>query len=257
MINTLIRHRDLILYKSLADLRAEARRYYISYAWWLLEPLLEMAVFYIIFNVLFSRGGPNFIQFLLVGLVAWKWFGTTVQHCGNSLIGSRGLIMQTSLPKVIFPTVLILTDTFKAAIVSVIVSILLFLTGFPPNQTYLALPLLLTTQLLFIMAVGFGLAAIVPFFPDLSILVSLLLRMLYFLSGVFFDPRNISGHKRELFFLNPMARLIDGYRGIFLHHRWPEAMPLLLISIISVLIIYLAAVFIKSKDTIYPRIVSQ
>jgi lipopolysaccharide transport system permease protein len=216
-----------------------------------------MLVFYIVFNVLLSRGGPDFIQFLLIGLIAWKWFGTTVQHCGNSLMGAKGLIGQAALPKLIFPTVFILTDTFKTIIVAVIVSFVLIATGFHPNQAYLALPILFLTQFLMITAVGYFLAAIVPFFPDLSILINLLLRMLWFLSGVFFDPKNISEAKQRLFFINPMARLINDYRGILMHQRWPEIFPLVLISIFSILLIIITTDFIRRYDKIYPRIVTQ
>ena len=119
-------HKDLICYKAWADLRAEARQYYIKYLWWVLEPILEMMVFYVVFGLLLSRGGPDFIQFLLIGLIVWKWFGTTVQHCGNSLMGAKVLINQTPLPKIIFPTVFILTDTFKAGIVCFLVCLILF-----------------------------------------------------------------------------------------------------------------------------------
>lgn len=238
-------------------MRSEARQYYIKYLWWILEPILEMLVFYTIFKVLLARGGPDYIQFLLIGLIAWKWFGTTVQHCGNSLMGAKALIGQAALPKIIFPTVFILTDTFKTIIVALIVCLVLFASGFHPNQAYLALPLLFLTQFLMIMATGYFLSAIVPFFPDLSILVTLLLRMLWFLSGVFFDPQNISEAKRELFFLNPMARLINEYRGILMHQRWPEITPLLWISMISILLIISTTGFIKRHDTVYPRIVTQ
>ena len=257
MIKILYKHRDLIFYKAWADLRSEARGYYIGYAWWIFEPVLEMLVFYVVFNVLFHRGGPNFIQFLLIGLIVWKWFGTTVQHCGNSMMGAKALIKQTALPKIIFPTIYFVTDTFKAAIVMLLVLVLLFATGFKPNQAYFALPILMISQFLLITAVGYTLAAIVPFFPDLSILVTLLLRMLWFISGVFFDPRNISESKRELFFLNPMALLIDNYRGILLHQEWPAVKPFLVISAVSILVIHLSANFISRKDTLYPRIVAQ
>lgn len=257
MITTIWEYRDLLLYKAWADLRAEARQYYIKYLWWFLEPILEMLVFYMVFSVLLARGGPDFIQFLLIGLIAWKWFGTTVQHCGNSLMGAKALISQTALPKIIFPTVFILTDSFKAAIVCLLVCLLLFLTGYLPNQAYFALPFLILTQLLLILAVGYFLSAIVPFFPDLGILINLFLRLLWFLSGIFFDPQNISEAKRELFFLNPMARLINDYRGVLMHQRWPELMPLMWISILSVLMIFLATGFIKRRDTLYPRIVAQ
>lgn len=258
MISTILKHKDLILYKSWAELRSEARRYYISYAWWIVEPLFEMTVFYLVFNVLMSRGGPNFVQFLLIGLIAWKWFGTTVQRCGNSIIANKGIIMQTSLPKIIFPTVFILTDTFKAIISAGLILILVIMSGFIPSLAYFALPALMVVQLLLIMAIGYSLAAVVPYFPDLGILISHLLRMFFFLSGIFWDPNNISNvlHRR-LFFLNPIALLINDYRGILLHAKWPNPMPLLVISAVSTFIIAAASQFIHNRDTLYPRIISQ
>lgn len=258
MLLTVYTHKDLILYKAWAELRAEARRYYISYAWWILEPVLEMLVFYLVFAVLLSRGGPNFVQFLLIGLIAWKWFQTTVQRCSNSILGARGLILQTALPKIIFPTVIVVTDTFKASIAATLIVFFLLSSGFSPNITYLALPGLILVQLLLIMAVGYSVAAIVPYLPDLGILISHLLRMLFFLSGIFWDPSNIASERhRELFFLNPMARLIDAYRGILLHERWPDPLPFAGITAAAILIIFLVSGFIRKRDTLYPRIVSQ
>jgi lipopolysaccharide transport system permease protein len=217
-----------------------------------------MLVFYLVFSVLLSRGGPNFVQFLLIGLISWKWFSSTVQHCGNSITNAKGLILQTSLPKIIFPTIFIITDAFKACIASGIILVFLFGSGFSPNPAYLALPLLIAVQLLLITAVGYSLAAVVPYLPDLGILISHILRMLFFLSGIFWDPNNIISEKhRELFFLNPMARLINDYRGILLHERWPEPVPLIIISIVSCMLILAAAQFIKVRDTRYPRIVNQ
>lgn len=258
MISNVLKYKDLIIYKSWADLRAEARRYYISYAWWIIEPMFEMVVFYLVFNVLMSRGGPNFVQFLLIGLIAWKWFGTTVHRCGNSIIGARALILQTSLPKIIFPTVFILTDTFKAILSAGLILVVLILSGFLPNVTYFALPALFVVQLLLIMAVGYSLAALVPYLPDLGILISHLLRMLFFVSGIFWDPNTISSDKhRALFFLNPIGLLINDYRGILLHGRWPEPVPLIVIAAVAIVITATAARFIHLKEALYPRMISQ
>jgi lipopolysaccharide transport system permease protein len=255
MITTLIDHKDLILYKSWADLRSEARRYYISYAWWILEPIMEMFIFYLVFGVLLVRGGENFIQFLLVGLVTWKWFGTTVQHCGISIISARGIISQSSLPKIIFPTVHIVTDSFKALIVLLLVIIFLVFTGFPINKTYVVIPFIAFIQVLLIMAVGYSLGAIVPYFPDLTIIIGLFLRIMFYLSGIFYDPSTISEDKRALLFLNPMAKIIDTYRGVLMHQAWPDPYPLIKIGLVSVFIIIGASTFIKRNDTIYPKIV--
>ena len=55
---------ELVFFKAYADLRAEADRYYISFLWWIVEPLLYMSAFYIIFEVVFHRGGPGFVPSL-------------------------------------------------------------------------------------------------------------------------------------------------------------------------------------------------
>ncbi len=131
------RHYHLILYKAWADLRSEARKFYLSYLWWILEPLFEMFIYYLVFAVLLNRGTPNFVQFLLIGLVAWEWFGTTVMHCGGSILGAKGLIQQASIPKFVFPTAAAVNDTFKAAIAMIMVEIFLLSSGFFPNIAYL------------------------------------------------------------------------------------------------------------------------
>ncbi len=256
-MRTVAAYWDLLLYKAWADLRSEARRYYISYLWWVLEPVLEMLVFYLVFAVLLQRGGPHFVQFLLVGLVVWKWFQTTVIHCGNSIVNSRGLIRQAAIPKVFFPSVVILTDTFKAMIAFSMVLVFLVSTGFPLNPAYAAIPVLFLVQLSLIMAVGFAFAAVTPFFPDFMLIISHLLRLTFYLSGIFFDPQKIPDPYRSWFFLNPMARLIEDYRGIVLHARWPEPAPLLVIALVSILAVTWVSRFIHRYDTVYPRIVAQ
>lgn len=248
---------DLVLYKTWADLRSEARRYYIAYAWWVLEPILEMLVFYLVFAVLLKRGQPNFVQFLLVGLVTWKWFETTVKHCGNSILGSRNLVRQVAISKIFFPTVVIATDTFKAMIAFAVVFIFVLSGEFGVTSSYLSLPFLFLVQILFITAVGFTFAAITPFFPDFMIITSHILRLVFFLSGIFFNPQNIPEPQRSWLFLNPAARLIEDYRGVILYGTWPESAPLLTLGLISICWIVLVCFILNRYDTKYPRIVAQ
>lgn len=247
----------LILYKAWADLRSEARRYYISYLWWVIEPVLEMMVYYVVFGVLLSRSTPHFIPFLLIGLTSWKWFTTTVRHEGNSILNSRSLIQQVNLPKAVFPLTVVCTDTFKFLIVFLIVLVFLWISHFPVSAAYFTLPLLLITQLALIIALGFFFAAIIPFVPDMDILVENTLRFVFFLSGVFFDPRTLSPEKQFWFFLNPMAFLIDGYRSILMDGRFHDYQRLLIILAASLAGILIANRIIRHFDKIYPRVVAQ
>ncbi|MBL4567407.1 MAG: ABC transporter permease, partial [Porticoccus sp.] len=87
----------------MAELKAESSRSYLGFFWWILEPALYMVAFYIVFALVFQRGGPGFIPFLLCGLVVWKWFGSVVSGSANVILSSSALIRQVYIPKYLLP----------------------------------------------------------------------------------------------------------------------------------------------------------
>ena len=248
---------DLILYRSLADLRTEARRYYISYFWWIFEPVLDMLIFYFVFGLLLKRAHTDYVPFLLIGVLSWKWFNTTVMHCSNSILGSKGIINQVNIPKFVFPLIVICTDTFKFLIVFTIIIVFVNIYGFTIGSAYIFLPLLLIAQLLFIVALGTLFAAITPFFPDIFIILSHVLHLMFFCSGIFFEGRTLPADFQFWFYLNPMAWIIESYREILMHNHFPGLPPLLAILSISVALTIFSFRFIQHHDKTYPRIVLQ
>ena len=168
---------DLISYKTYADLRAEASKTYINYLWWVIDPVLGMLVFYLVFGLLFKRDGEGYVAFLLSGLVVWNWYRQTIGHAGNTILNGKGLMNQVHVPKIVFPLVTLLTDLTKFAFVFILLLIFLWISGYWPTPAYLALPLLLLVQLLLISALAVLLAGLVPYLPDLRFLVDNLLQL--------------------------------------------------------------------------------
>lgn len=252
----IINHFDLIVYKAWADLRSEARRFYISYLWWFLDPLLEMVVFYLVFGVFRKSSIPDFIPFLLIGVTVWKWFATTVQHGATSIGNSRGVIQQVDIPKVIFPIIVVITDTFKFCIVFSILNIYLHIYGLEINQAYLFLPLVLLCQFLLIIAFSFLFALITPFYPDVMYFISNILRLGLFLSGVFFTGKNLTAEHQFWFYLNPMAVIIESYRDILMYGSYPDFSRLFWGGIGSLLVIKASTNVIRKYDKRYARVVA-
>lgn len=246
---------QLIAIKVSANLQAEVSRHYLSYLWWILEPLMHMLIFYIVFGTLLKRGTENFLAYLLTGLIPWTWFSRTISNSMMSIIQGRGLMMQVHLPKIILPTIVIFQDFVKQTIVMALLLVFLWLYGIPLNIHWAALPLVILTQLVFICACSFFVASVIPFVPDLQFLVGAGLQMLMFCSGIFYNTKVIPPKYREYFFMNPMANLISNYRNIFLYNQWPDTQSLLLIfqlSLLSVLVLFL---ILRKLDYIYPRVV--
>ena len=245
----------LIRQKSIADLISEARRGYIGILWWVIEPVLYMSVFYLIFVVLFNRGGKDNVAFLLTGMVAWKWFVSSIPQCAGCIASNIGLIRQVYVPKVIFPGTVLLTSTIKFLIVFLLLVGFLMLTGKSPDVTWLSLPVLIFVQMVLMLALGSFLAAIIPFFPDLKLIVDNGMILLFFLSGVFFDVSSAPAKLKTYLSLNPMVGIIQSYREILLDASWPDWFFLATVFILSLILLALDWMLLQRYDRVYAKMV--
>jgi len=250
------RYQELIFYKVYADLKAETQRTYLGFIWWIIEPIMFMSVFYLFFGVLLNQSTPDFVPFLLVGLTLWQWFKSCLSHGAETILGGHALMQQVHLPKVIFPIILILTDTVKFLFILVLLLIFLWLYGYSLTWHYVALPLVLFVQLLFTTALTFILAAIVPFLPDLRFVIENMLLALFFMSGIVVSAEAIPEAYHVYYYLNPMVNLIEASRDILMHQSLPPMLPLLWITLISLAGIGLGVALIGRFEYLYPKVMS-
>lgn len=246
---------ELITYKVFADLRAEASQTYLSFLWWILEPILYMAVFYVVFGLLFKRGGgPEYVPFLLCGLTAWKWFDSSIRAGANSIVANRHLMRQIYLPKIIFPIIAVSQTTLKFFIILSILLIFLQFSGPGVGLSYVGLPAIILVQLVVTIAFASMLAVTVPFLPDIGPLIGNALVLLLFMSGIFFSGSEIPEAYQAYFYMNPMATIVESYRDVLLYASWPNWTRLMWASSLSLIVIALVMLFLKRNDRLYPKI---
>lgn len=245
---------ELIWYNALAELRAESARAYLGFFWWIIEPVLYMAAFYVVFAIVFHRGGEGFVPFLLCGLVVWKWFGSAVMFCSNSIPANAGLMQQVYLPKYLFPIIVLLNSTIKFLIVFSLFILFLFVYGITPTLAWVSLPAIILIQFLFIASVAGFVASLVPILPDIKLILDNVLMLLFFLSGIFFDISAAPQEVQKYLNLNPMAVIINSYRTVLIDGVWPDVIALGIVLFVS--LIGLSAVYriFKRYDHIYPKI---
>lgn len=249
---------QLVLIKVRLNLRSEASKSYLNYLWWVLEPALFVAVFYLVFGVLLERGGPNFVAFLVCGKIPFLWYSRTVSNSSGSILAGRGLISQVYIPKVFFPIVVMLQDAVKQAFVFSLLLVFLILYGTDVGWTWLLLPLVVLTQALFILASGLAAAAIVPLVPDFRYIINTGLMLLMFGSGIFYSYKEVvQPEYQELFLMNPMAALIKNYRQILMENAAPDFDRLLVISIVCVAIALVLTFVLDRYHGEYSRLALQ
>jgi len=249
-------HWDYIFYRAFANIRAESSKYYLSFLWWILQPIMLMAMYYLVFAVILERRTPDFVAFLLVGISTFMWTTQTITHCMSSIQQGKGLMNQIDMPKLVFPSVYIVMDIIKFAIVLLILMIYLNLYGIHIGISYLALPLILLPHLFLTMFLGYLAAAIIPFLPDLTFVIQLVMRVLRYISGVMFPLSFVPENIRPYFYLNPLAVLIEQYRNVLIHGQWPSWMDLGLVGLFTFIGLVLVIALIRRLDHIYPRVCS-
>jgi lipopolysaccharide transport system permease protein len=130
----------------------------------------------------------------------------------------------------------------------------LVIFGFPLSLPYLALPVLLLVNGLFITGCTLIAAGLTPFFPDLRMVLDNVVRLWFFLSGIFYPVADLSPQLRSLFRLNPMATVIDSYRAVMMRGQWPSFTALAVVAVIALFLNVVGFLIIARFDYVYPRL---
>lgn len=245
---------ELLWFSSYAELRAESARSYLGLLWWLLEPAMFMAVFYVVFGLVLGNRGPDFIAFLLIGLTFWQWFKSCVSHGSHAIWLNIPLMRRVRVPVALFPCTAVVSDTIKFFFIFAVLLTILWFGGYGPWWGYVALPLLFVVQLLLATACCLIAAAIVPFVPDIRFVIENALLAMMFLSGVVFSLDGVGEPYRSWLALNPMVGLIESARNILMRGLWPDWALLGQATIGSLVILALALALIHKLAPRYPKL---
>lgn len=217
-----------------------------------------MSIFYVVFDIMLHRGTPNFVGFLLVGLVFWNWFSRSVGNGKESIFNARWLILQVQMPKSFFPFVVTCQDFFKQLFVISLLLIFLVFYPTPVTTCWFALPVLIVIQYVLILAVTFLCAALVPFIPDLRFIINTILELLFFASGIFYDlDTMVLPEHQHIIYMNPIAGLLKNYRLILIKGQWPDWHYLFLVFLGSVIFLMGTLFLLKKLDHVYPKVCQQ
>ncbi|QFU74324.1 ABC transporter [Halioglobus maricola] len=207
------------------SLKSDASKYYLGYIWWILEPLLYVFVFYVVFDIVLERKRADFLVFLMCGKLPFLWFTKSVTQASSSIVTSAGLIGKANIPKAVFPLTVIQEGVYRqSAVFAFLLCVVPFYGGHPVTGVWFAIiPVILV---LYLMILFFGLlgSILVCYIRDISLLISLGMIFLMFTSGIFWDIRSLPDPAMTDFILtyNPMAFLLDAFRQVLMYSEYPD-----------------------------------
>ncbi len=233
-------------------LRADASKYFLGYIWWILEPLLYVVVFYLVFDVVLDSRRSDFLMFLMTGKLPFIWFSKSVNHASLGLIQGVGLISKINVPKSLFPMAILQEGLYKQAAVFLLLFVVLVANGYPVTASWWYLIPVILVNYLMIVACGLIGAYLVCLMRDFSMAISLGMIFLMFTSGIFWDVRALDDTQMTELVLayNPLAFVLDAYRQILMQGVVPDLFHLAAIGVGSGAVAY-AMVLVMRQSSQY------
>lgn len=255
MSDRLLRNKiDLVLFYTRARLESEVVRNYVGYLWWILDPLLAVGVYYVVFELILNRGGPDYIPFLFIGMIAWKWFQAAVQKGSMAIHAQKSLYKKIYLPKIIFPWIELNFHSVKFLAILGFLLIIYPIWGFHVSVNHLYLPIVFLAQYIFTLGLITLLTSLTPFFPDSGMIIGHILRLAFYPSGVIFAIERVPEKYRFLMYLNPVSQSVQSFRDIVMYHKEPRWSGLLLLGCLGILLYIVGSNIIRKLDGNYAKL---
>lgn len=225
------------------------KRSILGVAWTLINPLLQLAVFAFVFQLVLPVNVPHYASFVFTGLLVWNWFQSSLFQATGVIIGNAPLIRQPGFPVALLPIVTVTTGLVHFALALPALAIFLMIDGISLKATLLYLPLLQILQFAFTISLAYGLAALNVTFRDTQHTLGVLLQLLLYLTPIFYDASSVPEAYRHWYELNPMVGIVTAYRDILMKGMAPDWIALGAIAAITCLLLPLGHFYFKQQST--------
>jgi lipopolysaccharide transport system permease protein len=239
-IKELWRYRELIFFLTWRDIKVRYKQAVLGVAWAILQPLLTMLIFTVIFGILLETPSQDlpYPLFTLSALLPWQLFASALQRSSISLVGNANLIT-----KIYFPRLAIPISSVFAALVDFAVSFIVLLGvmiyyQYWPGLNILWLPIIVLLALLTALSVGLWLSALNVQYRDIQQMVPFIIQVWMYASPIVYPIETIpAGVWRWLYGLNPMVGVIQGFRWALLGGEQPDITMLISVAVVFLILV--------------------
>jgi len=228
--------RDLLYFLVWRDIKGRYQQMALGPLWILIQPLMSMVLYTLIFGVIagLPSDGQPYAVFAYAALLPWGFFSEAVASGANCFVENRQLMAKVYFPRLLMPLARMLSSLVDLGISFLILIVMLIGFGIRPNWGVLLLPLLLVIGGMTGLAVGLWFSGIVARFRDFGQVAGYLVRTWMYLTPVVYSLTQVPAQWRQVYQLNPMAGVVQGFRWALLGAPAPDWGMLTLGSLLMV-----------------------
>ncbi|HEY5118680.1 MAG TPA: ABC transporter permease [Anaerolineales bacterium] len=240
--------RELLWFLAWRDIRVRYKQTILGVGWAVLQPLMQVVVFSVVFGGFLKVPTDNSIPYPIFSssaVIPWTLFAAILSGTAGSLIANAGILTKVYFPRLLIPLANVAARLVDFGVAFVILIGLILAYGVSITPAILWIPVFLL--LLIVCALGFGLwlGALNMYIRDIQMLVPFLVTLWEFASPVVYSPNSVPAAWRLVYALNPMAGVLIGFRWCLLGTAapGPEIWP----SVIVALVLFVSGVTVFQR----------
>jgi ABC-type polysaccharide/polyol phosphate export permease len=222
-LSRLIAYRTLVKYLVLKEIKVKSRGTYLGVAWTLMNPLVTIVMYFIVFRYIFRVAIPNFLAFFLIGLLMWIFFARAISTAATCVTDNDGMVKKAAFPLEVLPVSSVLYHLFHHGVaLGLAVPLMLLFWGARLSWNVLWTVVVLLAFVSFSLALSLFLATVGVFFRDTRDILEVGLPVLFWATPIFYDLPMAPAFLRPLLELNPLSPFIEATRAALLDARGPS-----------------------------------
>jgi homopolymeric O-antigen transport system permease protein len=252
-------HRRLTRYLVRADLKKHGADTLLGNVWWVLDPLLQMAVYVVLLQVIFQVDKPDYPLFVFAAILPWKWFSSSVNDGISSVTSRERIIKQVRFPKIVLPVAATAGGVVSFAFGLIpLIGLMLAFYADRLSPYLLLIPAIAAVQFVFSLAFAILVAGVNVFFRDIANVARHALRLWFYLSPALYAYDDVAGRLNGLVgkiqLLNPWTPLFESYRDVIYNETMPNWLWLGALLLASIVFLLLATVFFKRVEPSFAKV---
>ncbi|HJW76018.1 MAG TPA: ABC transporter permease [Thermoleophilia bacterium] len=249
-------YRELLYFLTWRDIKVRYKQAVLGIAWAVVQPVLTMVVFTVVFNRYLGVQPPSgvpYAVFSFVGLLPWTLFSSSLSRSSGSLVGSSGLLTKVYFPRLVIPSAGVLGALPDFVISFAVLLGLMAYYNMYPGWQVVFLPPLLALALATAFAFGLWLSALNVLYRDVGYVIPFLVQIWMYMSPVAYPPPE-HGPLRIVFGLNPMSGVIQGFRWALIGGEPPSRLLMVAVVLVALVLVF-GLFYFKRMERIFADVV--
>ncbi len=235
VFKNLYNYRELLKTNVKKEIRGKYKNSFLGVLWSFLNPLLQIAVYAIVFPLILRNTQENYVIFLCCGLIPWTFFTTAISRSSFTMIENGNILKKVYFPREILPISVVTSEAVNFLISTIIILAFVLFSGLGITKYVVLYPIVFLAQYLLLLAISFIVSSICVYVRDLQHFIGIFLQLLFYATPIVYATDTIPEGFAWILKLNPMTYIINGYRDIFYNQTMPDIKGLLIL-IVSMLV---------------------